>query len=83
MFTYEAARMSFDEGERGTLEVGKIADMTILNRDPLSLDPKDLKQLKAEKLILSGNDYVPGQNFGSLLWDGCRGTNKAPDYSRK
>ena len=83
MFTYEAARMSFDEGERGTLEVGKIADMTILNRDPLSLDPKDLKQLKAEKLILSGNDYVPGQSFGSLLWDGCRGTNKAPDYSRK
>jgi len=81
MFTYEAARMSFDEKERGTLEVGKIADMTILNKNPLSLEPKQLRELKAEMLLLAGKEYVPGQSFGSLLWNGCIGTNKAPSYS--
>ncbi len=78
MYTYEAARMSFDEKERGTLEPGKIADMTVLNKNPLSLEPKELRQLKVEKLLLAGKPYHSGQGFGSLLWNGVVGTNKAP-----
>jgi len=46
MYTYEVAWTTFDEKERGSLEKGKIADMVILNRDPLKLDPKDLRLLK-------------------------------------
>jgi len=46
MYTCEVAWTTFDEKERGSLEKGKIADMVILNRDPLKLDPKDLRLLK-------------------------------------
>lgn len=76
MFTYESARMSFDEKERGSLETGKIADMTILNKNPLELKPAELKSLKVERLILSGKDYKKGQGLGSLIVNGIIGTNK-------
>jgi len=66
MFTYETARMSFDEKERGSLEVGKVADFAILNRDPLSMKKEDLRSLAVEKLILSGRNYKKGQTLGNL-----------------
>ena len=76
MFTYEAARMGFDEKQRGSLEVGKIADMTVLSQNPLSMQPQQLLDLRAEKLILSGNEFMAGQTLGSLVVHGIRGTNK-------
>lgn len=76
MFTYEAARMSFDEKKRGSLETGKIADMTILNKNPLEMQPKELRSLKVLQLILAGRPYKKGQGLGSLLVNGIIGTNK-------
>jgi hypothetical protein len=46
LFTSDAAWMSFDEKQRGTLETGKIADMVILNKNPLTMKPEDLRKLK-------------------------------------
>lgn len=66
-FTWNAAWTSFDEKERGSLEKGKIADMCILNENPLTIDKAKLRDLKSEKLILSGKDYIPGQGIGDLL----------------
>jgi predicted amidohydrolase YtcJ len=68
MFTYEISWMSFDEEERGTLEQGKIADMVVLNRNPLSLKPGDLRDLKVEQLYLSGKTYKPGMGLIGTLW---------------
>ncbi|MDW7657765.1 MAG: amidohydrolase [Bacillota bacterium] len=76
MFTYEAACMGFDEKQRGSLEVGKIADMTVLSQNPLSMQPQQLLDLRAEKLILSGREFMAGQTLGSLIAHGIRGTNK-------
>ncbi len=73
MFTFEVARSTFDERQRGSLEVGKIADFAILNRDPLAMDPKDLRQLKVEELYLSGEKYQPGMSIGSMFWHGMGG----------
>ncbi|MEA2008667.1 MAG: amidohydrolase family protein, partial [Chloroflexota bacterium] len=73
MYTYEIARTTFDEKERGSLEKGKIADMVILNRDPLSLDPKDLLSLEVEKLFLRGEEYKPGMGLGEMLWNSFLG----------
>ncbi|MBW1822802.1 MAG: amidohydrolase family protein [Deltaproteobacteria bacterium] len=36
MVTYEVAWTSFDEHGRGSLEQGKIADMVVLNQNPLN-----------------------------------------------
>ncbi|NHJ47916.1 MAG: amidohydrolase family protein [Asgard group archaeon] len=73
MYTYEVAWMSFDEDTRGSLEQGKIADMVILNKNPLELDPKDLQQLKAEQLYLQGKPYKPGMSILNMLWNAIRG----------
>jgi len=70
LYTRNAARGSFDEKERGSLEAGKLADMIILNRDPLSLRPEDLRSLKVEALLLQGKPYAPGQKRASLLLRG-------------
>lgn len=73
LYTYEVAWASFDEKDRGSLEKGKIADMVILNQDPLKLDPKDLRSLKVEKLILHGKEYKPGMGILEMLWNSFKG----------
>lgn len=73
MYTYEVAWASFDETDRGSLEKGKIADMVILNQDPLSTAPEDLRSLKVEKLFLSGKEYQPGMGIPGMLWNGLIG----------
>ncbi|MCE1195748.1 amidohydrolase family protein, partial [bacterium] len=67
LYTRNAARGAFDEKERGSLEAGKSADMVLLNRDPLSLRPADLRSLKVEALLLQGKLYKAGQGRASLL----------------
>jgi predicted amidohydrolase YtcJ len=73
MYTYEVAWTSFDEKERGSLETGKIADMVILNQDPLKLAPKDLRSLKVEKLFLSGKEYKTGMGLMGMLGNSLLG----------
>ncbi|MCP3952789.1 MAG: amidohydrolase [Desulfobacterales bacterium] len=73
MYTYGVAWTTFDEKERGSLEKGKIADMIILNQDPLALDPKDLRALKVETLFLSGQEYQAGMGLMGMLWNGYTG----------
>jgi predicted amidohydrolase YtcJ len=70
MFTYNAAWTTFDETDRGSLEKGKIADMVILNRNPLSMKPNELLKLAVEKLHLNGMAYEKGQGMLSLLANG-------------
>jgi predicted amidohydrolase YtcJ len=70
MFTYNAAWTTFDEKERGSLEAGKMADMVILNRNPLEMKPPELLSLKVAQLILNGQMYKEGQGMLSLLTRG-------------
>lgn len=57
MCTYNGYWTTFDEKQRGSLEKGKIADMVILSADPYALSKEELAGLKAEKLIIRGQDY--------------------------
>ncbi|TFH30989.1 MAG: metal-dependent hydrolase with the TIM-barrel fold protein [Promethearchaeota archaeon] len=76
MYTYEIAWTSFDEKERGSLEAGKIADLVILNQNPLALQPKELRELHVECLFLNGHPYKSGMGIGSMLWHAIRGRKK-------
>ncbi len=73
MYTYEVAWTSFDEKERGSLEKGKIADMIILNQDPLKLEPEELRSLKVENLFLNGKEYKTGMGLMGMLWNSFKG----------
>ncbi|MEW5785359.1 MAG: amidohydrolase [Bacillota bacterium] len=70
MYTYNIAWTTFDEQQRGSLETGKLADMVILNQNPLNMAPQNLLQLKVEKLYLAGQEYRRGKGLGRMLIDG-------------
>lgn len=70
LFTLNGAWTTFDEKERGTLEEGKMADFVLLNKNPLSLNPENLLELRVDHLYLAGKAYQGGQGIPSLLWEG-------------
>jgi len=48
------AYAGFEEKTRGTLELGKLADLAVLSNDPLSIAPDRLKDLKIDATIIDG-----------------------------
>jgi len=52
--TINGAYLTFEEKEKGSLEVGKLADFVCLNADPMSVAEDDLKELKAEFTVVGG-----------------------------
>jgi len=52
--TINAAFQLFEEEEKGSLETGKLADMVILDRNPLTVDPMELKDVLIEETIKEG-----------------------------
>jgi predicted amidohydrolase YtcJ len=54
MMTIDAAALTFDEGNRGSLEVGKLADLAILSDDPLTCPDERLRSITADVTIVGG-----------------------------
>lgn len=69
---------TFDEGERGSLEKGKIADMILVDRDPFSVGNDELKELKVEATVLNGKVWKKSGKrvIGTLLRGMVRGKEK-------
>lgn len=57
MCTYNGYAVTFDEKERGSLEVGKIADMVVLSENPYTISKESIKDLTVKKLYLAGKPY--------------------------
>jgi predicted amidohydrolase YtcJ len=54
LFTSGAARLSFDETKRGTLEEGKEASFTVLAYDPFEVAPNTIRDIPVVALYLRG-----------------------------
>ena len=54
MWTRNAAYLSFEEGVKGSLEPGKLADLVILDRDILTCPEDEIREIQAVKTILGG-----------------------------
>jgi predicted amidohydrolase YtcJ len=54
MHTTTAAWVGFEENDKGTLEVGKLADIAVLAEDPFAIQPERIKDLKVEMTIVGG-----------------------------
>ncbi len=52
--TLWGAYQHFEEKTKGSLEVGKLADMVILDRNPLTVDPMSIKDIKVVETIKEG-----------------------------
>jgi len=53
-YTVNAARAAFEEERRGTIAVGKLADLTVVDGDPLSVPDEALADIEALLTIVGG-----------------------------
>ncbi|MCK4313344.1 amidohydrolase family protein, partial [Candidatus Bathyarchaeota archaeon] len=44
----------FDEKNKGTIESGKFADLTVLSDDPFSVPPDEIRRVTVEMTIVDG-----------------------------
>jgi len=54
MYTINAAYASFEEGIKGSITRGKLADIVVLSNDPIKLTPEQIKDIKVEMTIIGG-----------------------------
>jgi predicted amidohydrolase YtcJ len=52
--TIHGAYASFEEGLKGSIEPGKLADLIVLSRNPLTADPASLIQIAVERTMVGG-----------------------------
>jgi predicted amidohydrolase YtcJ len=55
MYTVDAAYASQEEDVKGSIEAGKLADLTVLSRDPVSVEPSRISEIAVEMTIVGGN----------------------------
>ena len=54
MCTRLAAAANFEEGIKGSVSPGKVADLVMLSEDPLAVDANHIKDIQVETTILGG-----------------------------
>jgi predicted amidohydrolase YtcJ len=54
IYTINGAHASFEEGIKGSIEVGKLADLVVLGADPLETEPWTIKDIPVETTIIGG-----------------------------
>jgi predicted amidohydrolase YtcJ len=55
LYTINAARIAFQEADRGSLEAGKLGDLVVLAEDPFGVDPSRLKDILVEMTVIGGH----------------------------
>jgi predicted amidohydrolase YtcJ len=54
LYTSAASRYMFDEGRKGTLEPGKLADFVVISADFMNVPEDQIKDIKAEMTFVGG-----------------------------
>ena len=62
-FTLGGARFSFDEGQRGSLEPGKLADLAVLSGDLLEMAEEEIPNLQSRLTMLGGQIVHRSEEF--------------------
>ena len=54
-YTIDGAFAAWEEDIKGSIEPGKLADLVVLDRDPLTISPDDLKDVETVMTVIDGN----------------------------
>lgn len=60
-YTIDAAYALFAEGEKGSLQKGKLADFVILAQDPFQIEPQHIKDIQVVKTVVGGKEVFSNQ----------------------
>ena len=52
--TRNPPHLTFEESQKGTIEPGKLADLVVLDSDPLQLEPSELRDVKVVATLVGG-----------------------------
>ena len=64
MHTVGAAATGFQEGIKGSLSPGKLADIVILSENPFEVNPDQLKNIRVVMTIIGGRKFqIPDSKF--------------------
>jgi len=63
MLTLDAAYAAFEEDIKGSLEVGKLADLVVLDKDIMSIDEEEILNTEIVMTILDGKIIYQRANF--------------------
>ena len=55
MHSISGAYASFEEKKKGSIEVGKLADLVLLEKDPTALEPEGIKEIKVMMTMVGGD----------------------------
>ena len=92
-YTTEGAYAEFEEKDKGSIETGKLADLTIISQDITKLSPKDILSTRVLKTIIGGqivydaDGALPASSSDSawsLTWsDEFNGPDASPPDEKK
>ena len=54
LYTINAARIGFEERDKGSLEVGKLGDLVVLAEDPFEVEPEGIVDIPVEMTVVGG-----------------------------
>jgi predicted amidohydrolase YtcJ len=61
LYTINGARIAFQETDRGSLEMGKLGDLVVLDEDPFEVDRSRIRDIAVAMTVIGGNVvYPPG-----------------------
>jgi hypothetical protein len=55
LYTLNPARAAFQEADKGTISVGKLADLVVLEKNPLTVAPATLASVAVELTLVGGS----------------------------
>lgn len=61
LYTINNAWLTFEEKEKGSIEVGKLADFVVLKTDILECPVEDVKNMTVDKTFLGGKQVYAAQ----------------------
>jgi hypothetical protein len=67
LYTIGAAYMSFEEDVKGSIEVGKFADLTVLSDNPMETQLGKIKDIKVEMTIVGGRIVYLAEDLNPSL----------------
>jgi len=53
-YTIDGAYAAWEEGIKGSIEPGKLADLAVVDRDPLTIPPEELKEVQTVLTVIDG-----------------------------
>lgn len=66
LYSWNGAYASFEEDRKGSIEVGKLADLIVLDKSILNTEEKDIKNLKVIMTIVNGKIEFQREEFANL-----------------